>query len=140
MGQQLNPYITFPGTCSDAIDFYAAALGGEARKSTFREFGMDVDGIMHASVDTPTGFHLFASDTFEGMAPYQAGNNLQLSLSGDDADALRGYWDALSDGGQVLMPLERQMWGDDYGLFADRFGILWHVNIAGSPAEGGTAQ
>ena len=30
------------------------------------------------------------------------------------------------------MPLERQMWGDDYGQLVDKFGILWHVNIAGA--------
>ncbi len=139
MPQQLNPYITFPGTCAEAMDFYAAALGGEARTSTFREFGMDVDGIMHASLDTPAGFHLFASDTVEGMGPYQPGNNLQISLSGDDAGALRGYWNALSEGGLVAMPLERQMWGDDYGMLVDKFGILWHVNIAGAPAEAAEA-
>ena len=48
--------------------------------------------------------------------------------------ALRGYWDALGEGGQVVMPLERQMWGDVYGLLIDKFGIAWHVNIATSAA------
>lgn len=132
MALQLNPYITFPGTCAEAMAFYAAALGGTPHMMTFRDAGMEVDGVMHAALETPAGFHLFASDTFEGMgAPLQAGNNLQISLSGDDATALRGYWDSLSEGGQVVMPLERQMWGDDYGMFADKYGILWHVNIAG---------
>ena len=89
-----------------------------------------------ANLETPAGFHIFASDTFEGMgAPHTVGNNVQISISGDDSEALRGYWDALADGGQVVMPLERQMWGDDYGMLADKFGILWHVNIAGTPAE-----
>ena len=41
--------------------------------------------------------------------------------------------DALLDGGSVVMPLERQMWGDDYGMLADKYGIPWHVNIAGNP-------
>ena len=132
MAQQLNPYITFDGTCAEAMDFYADALGGTVRAITFRESGMDVDGIMHAALETPNGFHLFASDTVAGMAPLVVGNNVQVSLSGDEADALRGYWAALSEGGTVLMPLERQMWGDDYGQLADKFGILWHVNIAGS--------
>lgn len=64
--------------------------------------------------------------------PFQPGNNLQISLSGDEADALRGYWDGLSEGGHIVMPLERQMWGDDYGLLVDKFGVQWHVNIAGT--------
>ncbi|MCI1261269.1 MAG: VOC family protein [Tetrasphaera jenkinsii] len=136
MAQQLNPYITFPGNCAEAMAFYAAALGGEVQSMTFRDAGMDADGIMHSNLETPAGFHIFASDTFEGMgAPHTVGNNVQISISGDDSEALRGYWDALADGGQVVMPLERQMWGDDYGMLADKFGILWHVNIAGTPAE-----
>lgn len=134
MSQQLNPYITFNGNCAEAMDFYAAVLGGTVQKTSFRESGMDVDGIMHASVDTPTGFHLFASDFAQGMGTYQPGTNVQVSLSGDETDALKGYWNALSEGAQVVIPLQRQMWGDDYGQLVDRFGIIWHVNIAGSPA------
>ena len=135
MAQQLNPYITFPGNCAEAMAFYAAALGGEVQSMTFRDAGMDADGIMHSNLETPAGFHIFASDTFEGMgAPHAVGNNLQISISGDDSDALRGYWDALADGGQVVMPLERQMWGDDYGQFRDKFGVVWHVNRQGDPA------
>lgn len=134
MAQQLNPYITFDGNCAEAMAFYAEALGGTVQQMTFRESGMDADGIMHSSLETPAGFHIFASDRIEGMSPpYAVGNHLQVSLSGDDADALRGYWDALLDGGSVVMPLERQMWGDDYGMLADKYGILWHVNIAGNP-------
>lgn len=133
MAQQLNPYITFDGNCAQAMDFYAAALGGTVESTTFRESGMDADGVMHASLDTPAGFHIFASDTVPGME-FSRGTNVQVSISGDEAEQMRGYWDALADGGHVLMPLERQMWGDDYGLLADRYGVLWHVNIAGSPA------
>lgn len=132
MAQQLNPYITFNGNCAEAMDFYASVLGGTPATMSFRDSGMDADGIMHASLDTPAGFHLFAADHAEGMADYNPGTNVQVSLSGDDVDALRGYWDGLSAGGQVVVPLEKQMWGDTYGQVVDRFGIIWHVNIAGA--------
>jgi PhnB protein len=129
MAQQLNPYITFDGNCAEAMDFYGAVLGGTVTKMTFRDSGVDADGIMHAALNTPAGFHIFASDTAEGMGDYNRGNNLQISLSGDDEDALRGYWEGLSDGAQVVVPLEKQMWGDVYGQLVDKFGIAWHVNI-----------
>ncbi len=131
MAQQLNPYLTFDGDCAEAMEFYAAALGGTTRVMTFRDSGMDADGVMHAALETPAGFHLYGSDALEGMGePLVRGNNLQVSISGDDADALRGYWVALGEGGEVLVPLEAQMWGDVYGLLVDRFGVRWHVNIA----------
>lgn len=132
MTMQLNPYITFDGNCDEAMRFYASVLGGTLNVMTFRDSGMDADGVMHAALETPAGFQLFASDTVEGMPQaHQPGNNLQISLSGDEPDTLRGYWDGLSDGAEVVMPLEKQMWGDHYGLLTDRFGIQWHVNISG---------
>ena len=134
MGQQLNPYITFNGNCAEAMEFYASALGGTVQSMSFRDSGMDADGIMHSHVHNDAGFHIFASDHLDGMMPYEPGTNLQVSLSGDEAEALRGYWAALAEGGQVLVPLEKQMWGDEYGMLLDKFGIRWHVNIAGAAA------
>ncbi len=129
MAMILNPYLTFLGNAEEAMRFYGEVLGGDVAVSTFREFGMDADGVMHASLTTPAGFTLFASDTMEAMPPVVAGNNIQLSLSGDDEESLRGYWNALAADGQVMMPLEKQMWGDIYGMLADKYGIQWHVNI-----------
>lgn len=130
MAQQLNPYITFPGNAEEALNFYAQVLGGEPRIMSFRESGMDADGVMHGALETPAGFHIFVSDTIEGMGELKPGNNMQMSISGDETDALRRYWDGLAEQGNVVVPLEKQMWGDVYGQVIDRFGIAWHVNIA----------
>ena len=54
---------------------------------------------------------------------------MAISLSGDDADELRGYWEQLSAGGNVSVPLEKQMWGDEFGMCEDQFGVAWMVNI-----------
>jgi PhnB protein len=83
---------------------------------------------MHAQLESPNGFTLMAADTPPGMA-HDPGNNIAISLSGTDADELRGYWEKLSAGGSVSVPLEKQMWGDEFGMCADRFGIGWMVNI-----------
>ena len=83
---------------------------------------------MHGMLETDSGFTLMAADTPPGM-DHHLGNNIAVSLSGDDAGELRGYWDTLSDGGTVSVPLEKQMWGDEFGICVDRFGIPWMVNI-----------
>jgi PhnB protein len=133
---RLNPYISFPGTARQAMEFYRGVFGGELNVSTFGEFGgaggpdgPDPDGIMHAQLETPSGYTLMASDTPPGM-DVTAGTNISVSLSGDDADALRGYFQKLSDGGSVTMPLEKQMWGDEFGMVTDPFGITWMVNVS----------
>jgi len=84
---------------------------------------------MHAVPETEAGHQILASDIMPGME-HLAGNNITVSLSGDDDAELRGYWKKLSRGGEVTMPLEKQMWGDVFGQCKDKFGIGWMVNIA----------
>ena len=138
MTSRLNPYISYPGTARQAMEFYRGVFGGELTMSTFGEFGAaggqdgpDPDGIMHAQLETPSGYTIMASDTPPGMN-VTAGTNISVSLSGDDGDALRGYFQKLSDGGSVTMPLEKQMWGDEFGMVTDPFGVAWMVNITQS--------
>jgi PhnB protein len=131
MASRLNPYITFDGNAREAMEFYRDVFGGELNLNTFGEFGSQEtpDKIMHGQLETDRGFTLMASDTPPGM-PHNPGTNMSISLSGDDGDELRGYWDKLSGSGSVTMPMEKQAWGDEFGICSDRFGIAWLVNIS----------
>jgi PhnB protein len=130
---RLNPYLTFDGNARDAMRFYKTVLGGTLTMNTFSDFGTKdpaiAKKIMHAQLETDSGFTLMASDLAPGME-HNPGNNITISLSGDDGDKLRGYWKKLSRGGEITMPLEKQMWGDEYGQCRDKFGIAWMVNIS----------
>ena len=134
MAMRLNPYLNFDGNARAAMKFYATVFGGELRINTFGEFGMKEPAVrnkvMHSTLETDSGFTLMASDTPPGME-HAPGSTITISLSGDDGEALRGYWKKLSRGGQVNMPLEKQMWGDEFGQCTDKYGISWMVNIAG---------
>ena len=131
MASTLNPYLSFRGQAREALTFYESVFGGTAKVSTFGEFGGEgatADQVMHGQLDTPQGFTLMVSDTPEETS-LTVGDNITVSLSGDDVDALRGFWQQLSDGGQVAVPLEKQMWGDEFGMCTDKFGVPWMVNI-----------
>ncbi|QFU89211.1 VOC family protein [Amycolatopsis sp. YIM 10] len=131
MPSRLNPYISFDGTARAAMEFYREVFDGELVLNTFGEAGADHDQekIMHGMLETPSGFTLMGADTPTGME-YKPGTNISISLSGDDADELRGYWERLSAKGTVSVPLEKQMWGDEFGACEDQFGISWMVNIS----------
>ena len=132
MSSRLNPYLRFDGNAKQAMEFYHGVFGGNLTMNTFGEYGMPdtpfADKIMHAQLETDQGYTLMASDTPPGME-YSPGGNATISLSGDDDDLLRGYWEKLASGGNVTMPLEKQMWGDEYGSCDDQFGVPWMVNI-----------
>lgn len=134
MASRLNPYLQFRDTAKEAMEFYRGVFGGDLEIMTFGQMGVEGDEaekVMHAMLTTPSGFALMGSDTPEEME-YTPGGNMSISLSGDDADDLRGYFAGLSEGGDVSMPLAVQMWGDEFGMLTDRFGTKWMVNIATS--------
>lgn len=135
MPSHLNPYISFDGNARDALEFYKEVFGGTLTMSTFGDLGADhgddADKIMHGMLETDAGYTLMAADTPPGTE-HRPGDNITVSLSGDDAAELRRYWESLSADGNVTVALEKQMWGDEFGSCVDRFGISWLVNIAGS--------
>ncbi len=136
MTTRLNPYLSFRDTAREAMDFYHSVFGGELTTSTFAEMHAsedpaEQDKIMHSQLSTDGGLTLMASDTPNAME-LTPGTNYAVSLSGEDEAELRGYWDKLSDGGTVTMPLEKAPWGDAFGMCVDKFGVSWLVNIAGS--------
>lgn len=138
MGTQLNPYLSFRDTAREAMEFYRSVFGGELTVSTFGDFHASDDPaeagkVMHSMLATGDGMVLMASDTPNAME-CTPGTNFSLSLSGEDDAALRGYWDKLSGGGTVTMPLAPAPWGDTFGMCTDRYGTSWLVNITGAPA------
>jgi len=136
MASRLNPYISFTDNARQAMEFYRGVFGGTLTLNTFGEFGApdgpDADKVMHGMLETDTGFTLMGADTPTGME-HNPGNNIAVSLSGEDAAELRDYWAKLSEGGTVSVPLEKQMWGDEFGMCVDPFGIAWMVNIGQPP-------
>ncbi len=132
MPSLLNPYLSFDGNAREAMEFYRGVFGGNLTLTTYGEFGAqdspDADKIMHGLLRSDNGFVIMGADAPPGSG-YNPGDTISVSLSGDDADELHGYWEKLSDGGTVPVPLEKQMWGDEFGMCVDRFGIPWMVNI-----------
>jgi PhnB protein len=132
MTSRLNPYLAFNGDAREAMEFYRSVFGGELTVNTHGEFGNPdpavADKVMHAQLETDAGYTLMGSDLMPDM-PFNPGDTITVSLSGDEADPLRRYWAKLSESGTVTMPLEKQMWGDEFGMCTDRFGVSWMVNI-----------
>lgn len=135
MAVTLNPYLNFRDGTREVMTFYASVFGGELTLTTFAETGgMGLDEseqhkVMHSQIVTGSGLTLMAADV---PSPMDVSPNGTISLSGDDEPALRGYWEALTEGGSVTVPLEKAPWGDTFGMCTDRFGVAWMVNILGS--------
>jgi len=133
----LNAYLMFDGNCREAMTFYQSLFGGTLKSTTFGEVDDSCpkamrDSIMHSSLTTEE-LVLLGSDNPEPK-PLGSGN-ISLALNGSDEQRLTQIFNKLSEEGKIVIPLERQMWGDLFGVVSDRFGIDWMVNIGSVEAE-----
>ncbi|WP_346029230.1 VOC family protein, partial [Arthrobacter citreus] len=132
MSTTLNPYLSFRDNAG-SHGVYQSVFGGTLESSTFADMNMaedpaEANKIMHSSLTTDNGMVLMASDTPSSMN-LDEGSSYSISLSGNDGDQLRGYWDKLLDGGQMTLPLEKAPWGDMFGMLTDKFGTSWMISI-----------
>jgi len=138
MQSSLNPYLNFRDNAREAMEFYQTVFGGRLEMQTFKEYHASQDPsednkIMHSVLTADNGIVFMASDTPNNME-HRPGTNMSMSLSGDNAAELTAYYEKLSAGGSIGMPLEKAPWGDTFGMVTDKFGVSWLVNIA-SPKE-----
>ncbi|MGW0135035.1 VOC family protein [Streptomyces sp. NPDC003299] len=135
MASRLNPYLGFSGDARRALEFYQQVFGGTLTLNTYGDFGhpdaAQADKIMHGMLETSAGFTLMAADNPPEMQR-AAGDTISVSVSGDDEAELRGYWEKLSADASVTVPLDKQVWGDVFGMCTDRFGVPWMIDIVQS--------
>ena len=139
MTARLNPYLGFRDNGREAMTFYHSVLGGDLVVSSFAEMHASTDPaeddlVMHSMLTTPDGLVLMGSDTPPRMG-YKPGDNYSVSLSGDDEALLTRYWNGLAEGATVTMPLGPAVWGGQFGMLRDRYGVQWVLNIEAAAAQ-----
>lgn len=133
MKPTLTPYLYFNGQTKDAMEFYQSILGGELLMQKYSETGMPTseetkDLIIHAYLKNDA-LTFMASDG-NAEHPITMGDNIHMSVVGSDTEKLTDWFNRLAEGGKIDMPLEKQFWGDVYGMLTDKFGVHWSVNIS----------
>lgn len=130
----LYPYLFFSGTAREAMTTYQQILGGELEVMAVSDMppgedpGMEMapDAVMHAALTLDGGEMILASDDPTGDAAGVKGVALHLSF--EDLDRVRRVFDALSQDGEVQMPLEPVFWSPLFGACVDRFGVSWMLS------------
>lgn len=127
----VTPYIAFRGNCREALEFYKAKLGAEELfaqtygNSPMPDMG-DPDAIMHATLKIGDSHVMFCDDFHSEH--FSTGGNISLAIGLNDVEKAREYFDNLSDGGKVTMPLDKTFWAEAFGMLTDKFGINWMIN------------
>ena len=129
----IKPYITFTGNCEEAINFYKDNLGGEILfvqrygDSPMKGMGPD-NAIMHATIRVGDSI-VMASDNCSTEHPTNVGNNISLAMGSKDIAQAETMFEKMSDGANVIMPMQETYWAERFGMLTDKFGINWMFNV-----------
>ena len=132
----VTTYLNFNGQCADALTFYERAIGAKVLfKMTWGESPMAQDCpaethgfIMHSTLAIGDG-QIMCADSPPDHYKQPTGMNVSLHVQ-DKAEGER-LFNALSEGGNVIMPFAQTFWSPGFGMCVDRFGIPWMVNTEG---------
>lgn len=137
-----NPYLNFAGNTEEAFNFYKSVFGGDFRTVVrFRDFGDnsmgiaddELDKIAHIALPLGADNLLMGTDVVKSMPKtLKFGNNFYITLEPESGDEAERLFNALSEGGEIEMPLQKTEWAEKHGSCADKFGIQWMIDYAGN--------
>jgi PhnB protein len=130
---QLSSALNFNGQCEEAFKFYKQCLGGNIQTMmTWGESPMADqvpaelrDKIIHAALTVGDSL-LIGSDAPTDR--YETPRGFSVAIQIDDVADAERVFGALSEKGNVTMPLQQTFWATRFGMLVDRFGIPWMVN------------
>lgn len=130
---QIALHLHFAGTARHAMLFYQHVFGGDLTVDGFSDFnagepGAELDHVLHATLYTPLGFTISASDSVQGLT-HTAREHFALSLSSQTITELTPYWDQLSAGGRIISPFVQTPIGGYTGVCIDRYGVTWMLDV-----------
>ena len=130
---QINPYLTFSGNCSEAMNFYKDSLGGELVVQTIVDSPLAdkmpaqmKDCILHATL-TKGNLVLMGSDMVSEQGLIQ-GNSVSLAVQFNSEEEIKTVYEKLSAGGRKDHALEQTFWGAIFGDLTDKYGNHWLLN------------
>ena len=139
---QITVYLHFDGKCEEAFSFYKDVFNAETLGLlTYRDIpvqdGMpaipedDLSKVENICIRISKDTILMGSDSLGVFGEkIIAGNNFSIYFEAESQDQADRYFNGLSNGGQVVVPLGPAHWGGYFGKCTDKFGISWLINFS----------
>lgn len=127
-------HINLRGNARKALEFYQSVFGGQTAMVTYTQAGnvqdpSDADHIMWGQVVCDNGFRVMAYDVPVGTPWNQGEIPFFVSVRGEDAKEITGYWEKLREGATIVQPLAPAAWATLYGMLKDSFGVTWVLDV-----------
>jgi PhnB protein len=132
---QIQPYLFFDGRTDEALDFYKKAIGATPKMLMRFKDAPDQsmvtpqskDKVMHAAVDIGDTTVLMSDGECNGKTEFKG---FSLAYSARNEAEANKVFGALSEGGQVRMPLTKTFFSPSFGMLTDKFGVGWMILVS----------
>src|SRR5687768_5008932 len=135
---KLNPYLFFDGNCEEAFNFYKRVFRREFKyigrykdvpDADRQIFKANDEKIMHVTLPISEETILMGSDNAESLKGTGSNNSFALYVNTDTREEADRLFNELSVGGQIKVSMTETFWGSYYGVFKDKFGIIWKITF-----------
>ncbi|EYD73855.1 PhnB protein, putative DNA binding protein 3-demethylubiquinone-9 3-methyltransferase domain protein [Rubellimicrobium mesophilum DSM 19309] len=137
------PYLFFQGNTAEALRAYARVFGSPEPQIMLmgslpeeQRMGARPEAVMHGAVQVDQGWIYGADDQDASEAGKGAGC---VAVTQKTAEESRRIFDALAEGGQVILPISQTFWSPAFGMLTDRFGTRWMIDTQGAQMPEGTS-
>jgi PhnB protein len=135
MSTSVTTHLNFQGNARQALAFYQSVFGGSLTVTTYADANAsqaasDPNHVMWGQVTSETGFRIMAYDVQADRAWHPGENALYVVVEDTSSSDVTAYWDALSEGAEILQPLAPAQWAPLYGMLKDRFDIVWVMSVS----------
>lgn len=137
----ITPYLTFNGSCNDALRFYRTVFPcGEPKVLPYGDYMPEGSKtppellrtwVMHAEM-VVCGTNVWFAD--EDVPP-RSGNNVRLTATASTGEEAAVMFDALRTGGEVTLPPTRTFYSAFHAAVIDKFGVTWNVVAEEAPKQ-----
>ena len=136
-----NPYLHFTGNTEEAFNFYKSVFGGEfIQVVRYKDLPQSdehqipeayLNKIMHITLPLGKNAILMGADAMleRDGHKFVFGDNFHIAISAESREEADQFYNGLSVGGKIEMPIAESPWGSYFGMLADQFGIQWTVDF-----------
>ncbi|MEU2123563.1 VOC family protein [Nocardia niwae] len=134
MSLTTTTHLNFRGDARAALEFYQSVFGGQLAVVTYEDAGnvqdeSEADQIMWGQVQDGNGFHVMAYDVPGSMSYDRGANAFFVSVRGASVEEVSSYWERLTAGATIVVPMGPANWAPAYGMLRDRFGVVWVLDV-----------
>jgi PhnB protein len=135
----INPYLNFPGSTEEAMNFYKSILGGEF--TAFQRYGeipggermpeADKTRVIHIALQVNKTTTIMATDALSmAEATFRRGNDFSVCIQAESEAEVDRIFDGMAAGGKIEMPVNKTFWGAYFGICIDKYGVQWMINYS----------